>query len=325
MKENWIDSKHFRLEKLADGVYATIHKTGGGAYSNSGIIDLGDITILVDAFDTMAAGGDLRKAAELLMDRPVEMILLTHPHSDHWIGASAFEPRTVLLANEKTRQVCREWGKQMMKDYQKPEEWEAWIGEMEAQLQIERDEDMRAGLLRTIERTQYSMAEMGEFQPRYADLTFEQEIRFHGEKRKAIFKSFGHGHSEDDAALLLPEDGVAFIGDIGFFDTQPFLGYCDIEGYRKQMTYFLEGEYDVLVPGHGPIGGKGELQLQLEYCEILEELVGKVVQQGGSLEEAKKVRLPEPFDSWLYGGKGRFEANVGYFYQYCGGVLAEET
>ena len=319
MNESQIDSRHFQLEKITDGVYAAIHKSGGGAYSNSGIIDLGDRTILVDAFDTMAAGSDLRQAAEGLMDRPVDMILLTHAHSDHWIGASAFDPGTHLLANERARQVCLEWGRQMMEDYQQPEEWEAWVGEMEAQLEQEQDEGVRDGLLRTIERTRYTIAEMAEFQPCYADLTFEEVIRFHGEKRLAIFQSFGRGHSEDDSALLLPEDGVAFIGDIGFFDTQPFLGFCDIEGYRKQMSFFLGGEYEVLVPGHGPIGGKGNLQLQLEYCEILEELVGKVVQQGGSLEEAKKVKLPEPFDQWLYGGRGRFEANVSYFYAYCGG------
>lgn len=325
MKENLIDSKHFQLEKLADGVYAAIHKVGGAAYSNSGIIDLGDRTILVDAFDTMAAGSDLRKAAEVLCERPVDLILLTHPHSDHWIGASAFGSDTVLFSNERTREVCQEWGDQMMKDYQQPEEWQAWVEEMEAQLQVELDDGVRAGLLRTIERTRYTMAEMAEFQPRYADVTFEQVIRFHGDKRQAIFQSFNRGHSEDDSALLLPEDGVAFIGDIGFFDTQPFLGYCDIEGYRRQMTYFLGGDYEVLVPGHGPIGGKRDLRLQLEYCEILEELVGRVVQQGGTLEEAKKVVFPKPFDQWLYGGRGRFESNVAYFYEYCGGVLPEET
>lgn len=58
-----IESKHFTLEPLADGVYACIHMPGGAAYSNAGIIDLGDRTIVVDSFNTLAAGRDLRQAA----------------------------------------------------------------------------------------------------------------------------------------------------------------------------------------------------------------------------------------------------------------------
>jgi glyoxylase-like metal-dependent hydrolase (beta-lactamase superfamily II) len=39
-------------------------------------------------FRTLVAGRDLRQTAEALFERPVETIVLTHPHSDHWMGAS---------------------------------------------------------------------------------------------------------------------------------------------------------------------------------------------------------------------------------------------
>jgi hypothetical protein len=39
------DSRHFRLQQLADGVYAAIAIEGGAAACNSGIVDLGDYTI----------------------------------------------------------------------------------------------------------------------------------------------------------------------------------------------------------------------------------------------------------------------------------------
>jgi hypothetical protein len=38
-------SPHFSLQPLAAGVYACIHQPGGGAYSNAGIIDLGERTL----------------------------------------------------------------------------------------------------------------------------------------------------------------------------------------------------------------------------------------------------------------------------------------
>jgi cyclase len=46
------ESRHFTLEPLADGVWAAIHRVGGWAVGNAGIVDLGDATLLFDAFLT---------------------------------------------------------------------------------------------------------------------------------------------------------------------------------------------------------------------------------------------------------------------------------
>ena len=315
------ESKHFTLEHLTDSVYACVHKQGGGAYSNAGIISLGNRTILVDAFDTVAAGRDLRQTAEVLFDRPVDTIVLTHPHSDHWIGASAFDETTVLLSHEKTRKVCLKWGKSLMKDFQNPAEWEEWLAELEKQLKTEQDEQARLGLENAVARARYTMADMTEFQPRYADQTLKDSISFDGSLRKVEFRSLGRGHSENDAVLLLPQDGIAFIGDIGFFATQPFFGFCDVDLYREQALSFKDSDFQVLVPGHGPVGESKDIVLQLQYFDVMEELVGRVVQRGGSFEEAMQISLPEPFDKWQAGGKGRFEVNVRYLFTHFGGEI----
>ena len=212
-----------------------------------------------------------------------------------------------------------------MKDYESPGEWQEWLKNAEEQLQTEEDERVRVGLENSITLTRYVIAEMAEFQPRYADQTFEGAVAFEGGKRNAELRSLGRGHSEDDAVLLLPEDGIAFIGDIGFFDIQPYMGFCDLDLYRKQLHFFQESDFGVLVPGHGPVGGKDEIALQLEYFDVMEDLVRKVAQSGGSFEDAMRITLPEPFDKWLIGGMARFEVNVRYLFARFGGeVPAEE-
>lgn len=230
-----LESEHFALNPLTDGVYACIHKPGGAAYSNAGIIDLGDRTIVVDAFDTLMAGRALRQTAETLFNRPVKTIVLTHAHGDHWTGASAFDASTTLLASEIVRQACLEEGTEIMAGIQDLAKWEKQLKETEQQLQIEQDKRVRIGLENSIMHTRYIMAEISEFQPRYADQTFKNTVTFQGGNRNAELRSFGRGHSDDDAALLLPQDGIAFIGDIGFFNVQPFLGDCDLDLYRKQL------------------------------------------------------------------------------------------
>jgi len=315
------DSQHFTLEQLASGVYACIHKSGGAAYSNAGIVDLGDKTIVVDAFDTMAAGHDLRQAAEFLLERPIDWLILTHTHSDHWVGASVFDETTVLLASKITRKISTKWGAMLLRNFKNTGAWEKESKKIEEQIKTEKDEQVRASLENSLIRTRYVMAEMAIFQPRYADQTFDGTVTFQGSQRTVEFRSMGRGHSEDDAVLFLPQDRIAFIGDIGFFDTQPFLGFCDIAPYRKQMQFFQDSEYDVLVPGHGPVGNRDDILLQLKYLDVMEERVGKVVERGGSFEEAMEITLPEPFNKWLVGGMGRFEANVRYLFKHFGGKI----
>jgi len=322
---NSLESRHFTLTPLAHGVYACIHKPGGAAHSNAGIIDLGDRTLLVDAFNTLAAGRDLRQTAEALFERPVETIVLTHAHSDHWIGASAFEAGTTLLATNTIRQVCPEWGAEIMAGFQNPAAWEEALRQAQAQLQTEQDERVRVGLQNSISRTQYVLAEMADFQPRYADQTFEGTVTFHGTKRSAELRSFGRGHSEEDSVLLLPQDGIALIGDIGFFDTQPFWGFCEFDLYREQLLFFRDSDFQVLVPGHGPVGGKDDVALQLQYFDLMADLVGHVVHRGGSFEEAMQITLPQPFDRWLVGGMARFEVNVRFLFARFGGQVPEEA
>jgi cyclase len=322
--EKLIESKHFTLEPLADGVYACIHRPGGGAYSNAGIIDLGDRTLVLDAFDTLAAGRDLRHAAETLFGRPVDTIALTHPHSDHWIGASAFDSRTTLLTSPTIRKVCLEWGAEIMKDFQDPAAWQAELDKAEERLQTETDSRERAGLERSITQMRFALAEMAEYRPRYANLTFTGPLMFEGSQRRAELRSLGRGHSEEDIVLLLLGDGVAFIGDVGFFACQPFLGYCDIDLYREQLLFFQHSGWRVLVPGHGPVGNRDNLALQLAYMEAMEELVGAVAERGGSFAEALQITLPEPFAGWLMGGMRRFETNVRYLFARAGGDVPAE-
>ena len=324
MPGDLIDSKHFTLHALARGVYACIHKPGGAAFSNAGIIDLGGHTLVVDTFNTRAAGRDLRQSAEALFERPVQTAVLTHAHLDHWLGACAFDARTTLLSSETARQGCLEWAPKVLEDYQDPALWDVWLKITQQQLQAEQDPRRRGDLEHNLSFIGYVMAERTEFQPRTPDQACAGRRTFQGSQRQAELRSLGRGHSEEDSVLLLPQDGIAFTGDIGFFDTQPLLDACDPALLRQQMGFFAEADFRTLVPGHGPVGGKDALVLQLKYWNVLEDLVCRVAHRGGSLQDALQITLPEPFDSWLVGGMELFGRNVRALYKRAGGEAPEE-
>jgi glyoxylase-like metal-dependent hydrolase (beta-lactamase superfamily II) len=85
------DSIHFKLESLADGVYAAMSTYTGGTPSNNGIVDLGDRVIIFDTSLTPQAAADLRAAAETVTGRPVGLAINSHYHADHVQGNQVFE------------------------------------------------------------------------------------------------------------------------------------------------------------------------------------------------------------------------------------------
>jgi glyoxylase-like metal-dependent hydrolase (beta-lactamase superfamily II) len=309
------DNPHFTVELLASGVYACIHKPGGAAYSNSGIIDLGDSTLVVDAHEFLVAGKALRQTAEGLFSRPVKTLVITHAHNDHWIGASAFDAGTMVIATEKVRKIVAAEGPGILEDIQTSGYWENQIKAAEEQLLKEKVKRVLAGLRNQITHYRFGLAEKDEYQPRSIDQVFSGSMIIQGSSRMVEVRAMGWGHSQGDAVVLLPEDKIAFLGDIGFFATQPFMAYCHLEEYRKQIQFFLEPDYELLVPGHGPVGGKKDLVMQMEYFDAMENLVGDMVKRGGSLDDALHIILPEKFQPWLLGGIKRFESNVRYLYK----------
>ena len=104
-------SPHFTIHELAQGVFAAIATRGGAAISNSGIIDLGDSTLIYDTFLTPQAAKDLRTAAIELTGRDPEIIVNSHYHNDHIWGNQVFSPQARIISTSQTRQLIQTEGK----------------------------------------------------------------------------------------------------------------------------------------------------------------------------------------------------------------------
>ena len=308
-------SEHFDLHQLTDGVFAAIAKLQGAAYSNAGIIDLGDRTLVFDTFNTPKAARDLRLAAESLTDQQVSTIVISHVHSDHWMGNQVFSAQSTILSTAKIRAVMPEWGDDLLEYKDDPTEVEDYLLESEQRLEKETDPRWQATLESNIRSTRFQLQSLPELVLRYPDQTFEGSMVFYGTQRKVELFSTGEGHSESDISLLLPDDRIAFMGDLGFFDTQPFLPYSQPEAWIKHLEMFEQSKYETFIPGHGRMGTKEDLALQRDYINGLKDQVSAVIAAGGTRDEALKIELPAPFDGWLYGGMGRFEANVNFLFE----------
>jgi glyoxylase-like metal-dependent hydrolase (beta-lactamase superfamily II) len=308
-------SRHFDLKELAKGVYAAIATEEGGAYSNAGIVDLGDQTLIFDAFETAQAGKDLQMAAEHLTDRPPTYVIISHCHADHWCGNQAFAPHVPIITTHTTLEEMPESVGWLEELKETPVELEQAIEEDRDSLDTETDPCRRASLQRSITRMGHMRAMLPTLELRFPNLTFGTRLVFKGTQRMAELREAAPGHTASDAYLVLPEDRIIFMGDLGFFQCQPYTVYADPQAWVVHLEEMEQSSAETFVPGHGPLGTKTDLELQRQYIMLLQELVIGAIGEGLSVQETLEKPLPAPFDAWLHGGMARWEANVHATYE----------
>jgi cyclase len=306
------DSKHFRLQQLADGVYAAIHIDGGAAIGNAGIVDLGDRTLIYDTFLAPQAAEDLRTAAEALTGRPIDAVLNSHWHNDHIWGNQVFSANTEIISTEETRRMfIATRGHGAYDSFMA--EAEANLEATRAQLEATEEAGQRRQLALWVDYHQSVVDLKPILRIRAPNLTFVERLAFHGTDRSAELIPFVGGHTESDAVLFLPQEGIIFMSDLLFIGHHPYLGGGDPES----LLHILEAVSDLapklLVPGHGPVGPADSLSQMGQYVHTLDELARKMVEGGEAEETIDAMAIPEPYDDWLF--SSFFPGNMHFLYQ----------
>jgi glyoxylase-like metal-dependent hydrolase (beta-lactamase superfamily II) len=292
--------EHFTLDEVAEGVYAAIAVAGKAAFSNAGIVDLGDRVIIFDTFETPIAARELRHAAESLTGNPVAYVVISHGHNDHWLGNQVFADTTI-IATHATRVDMRAFATELEETKANPTEIEAFILGEQERLAQETDGRRRLDIEHSIARWQYMLQALPTLEIFYPCLTFKDRLVFHGPRRVVELVTRGKGHSSSDCSLILKEK-VAFVGDLAFFGQQPFMAYCDRRAWVTQLQEMERSDIKTFVPGHGPVGTKADVTLEKDYILMLEDWVRRAVEKGEPVESILKRPLPKPFDAWSFDG-----------------------
>jgi glyoxylase-like metal-dependent hydrolase (beta-lactamase superfamily II) len=305
------NSRHFRLEQLADGVYAAINKEEGWAICNAGIIDLGDRTLVYDAFMTPAAAKELREAAERLTGRPVHAVINSHYHNDHIWGNQGFSAETDIIADAKTRELIVTKGAQEIRDFQ-----DITPGRLEfltVQIAESHDENELTNLRLYVTYYQAINTSLPILKIRLPNITFEGNLVYTGSKRSARLISVEGGHCESDVILHLPEDGIVFMEDLLFIGFHPYLADGNPKAVQKALEQVKKLNAKIFVPGHGPVGKSTDLNWMDEYIETLDAMVSKAIANGATEEAIEKLPVPETYHHLLF--PAMFLPNVKFLYQ----------
>jgi cyclase len=305
-------SKHFQLEPLTDGVYAVIAKEGGIAGSNAGIVDLGDRVLVFDTLTSPQACRDLVLAAQEQTGKPITLAALSHWHQDHVLGSQALPESIPLIATHRTRELMAEHLPAFISANR--DNLPRLLQELETQLKTEQDTEKRDATGRQIDLYRMALEDLPRLELRLPDQTFERRLVFHGSARRVELLTLGGGHTESDALLYLPDDQIAFVGDLLFNGAHPWIGHGDPDEWLRiyRQIEALDPPVEVVVPGHGPVATPAAFAALRRYLPALRRLVDEVIKAGGSVQDAEEKHVPAAFSDWT---GTAFKSNVRFLYE----------
>ena len=219
------------------------------------MVDLGGETLVFDTFYTPAAARELVAEVERLGLPPASVVVNSHWHGDHVRGNQVFEGAAI-VATRPTGELIAGPGQERLAGLQQ---------------ELETSDDAPAELV----------AAVAEIEQRLPDEPFD-ERRSLG---PAELLTYGGGHTESDAFLHLADRGVLFAADLVLVRSHGWIGDGDPDAWPHIVDRIGELDFDVLVPGHGDVGGRDDLDAFRSYLDDL-------------LAAAPDAPLPERYRDW---------------------------
>lgn len=258
------------FREVADSVFAYIQPGGPGLsnlnISNAGLVRGPDTDIVIDALWAPSMTKDFQSRIRSVSSNRVGRLVFTHHHGDHVSGGRAFLP-TEIVAHTRCREVI-------------------------STMPLPDPERMRqSGSPYADEFTGLTYA--------LPTTTFETEMTLYVGDREVRLLHYGPAHTVDDVLVYLPREKVLFAGDIAFYYVTPLAFQGHLTGWVRAIDRAAALDVDVIVPGHGPIGGKKELREVRDYLALVRRETRRCFEAGLSeAETALEIRLGW-FDRWV--------------------------
>ncbi|MBE9553674.1 MAG: MBL fold metallo-hydrolase [Proteobacteria bacterium] len=139
------------------------------------------------------------------------------------------------------------------------------------------------------------------------DITFKKQMTLELGGKTIELKYLGKNHSDNMIVMRFPAERVLFAVDFIPVKTVAFKDFPDayLPEWIRSLARVEAMDFDILAPGHGPLGTKADVAAFRRYMIDLTEQVLAQARMGKSLEETKAA-----VDLSKYSGWGQYEAWV---------------
>lgn len=311
-------SENFTVFQLSEGVFACIHKVGGKAISNAGVIDNGTETLIFDTFLSPEVAEEFQSMVDHYGLSPIRYVVNSHAHNDHIRGNQVFSEEVDIISTERTAQLMDEWEKQEIpaeKAYAPPlvAYYDSLLQHFYGDSSGREFQHIRMWLpyYKTLAESHLKVS------TRLPNLIVENSLSLDGPERRVCLLARGPGHTESDLILYLPDDGVVFTADLVFNHMHPYMG----DGFPREWVAYLDYleslKFSTVVPGHGDVCGRKEILAMKSYLRDMENLAIDMIREGMSLQQASEMRIPDAYLDWWF--ENFFEYNLRFMYNQLSG------
>ncbi|MBI5639192.1 MAG: MBL fold metallo-hydrolase [Nitrospirae bacterium] len=244
--------RHPGLTKIAEGIYSYLDEKNPAPSSsfgaNAGIIIGKEGIVVVDTLISSKEAQRFINEIKAISDKPIRYVVNTHEHLDHSLGNSDFIRLGAVVVShancKKNAEAAASTILQKAKNYGLTDE--------------------------LLQGTKVATA----------SLTFNNRMEIDLGDRKVELIYTGASHTDGSILVYVPDARVIFAGDILFTDVHPYMGDGEIKGWTNVLDNISAMDIVSIVPGHGPLSTKKDLQEMRQYLLTFERIGRELSAQG---------------------------------------------
>jgi len=302
------------LYQVSENCYGWMVPNGSWGETNIGLIDCGGKSVLVDTCWDLHFTREMLKGMQPVIERsPIDTVINTHSDGDHCWGNQLFSNKNIIAT-----QACID---QM--HHMNPRSLSALKLGCKAMKHIP---------FASVDCFSQYMADMlapyefGGVHITDPTMAFQHEHTLCINGKDIVLYEVGPGHTNGDAIVYVPDESVAYAGDIAFIGSTPVMWSGPVENLVAALERLLTLNASIMVPGHGPLASRRDIQHIIDYWHFVHEKIHALYQQdrlphdAANLVLSSREFLESPYCKWSCAE--RLVTNAYALYRQWGAKLA---
>lgn len=256
----------------------SMNKSNNGNMVNTCYVDTKKSYVVIDSGSSYLYADAAYKAMQKIKPQPVELVINTHVHDDHWLGNGYYVQKGIMVLgsvdfinNASIESPTR------MQTHISPEAYKFTVPTRPSNM-IGEDKILTIG---------------------------DQKIELHVMKKKA--------HSDKDLVVYFPNIRTLFGGDLIFNDRVLSLRDGDINGWIEALEYLDKLNATTVVGGHGFRTDKDTARMTYNYLLQMRSEVREGIASGIGLDATiQKVKMPNYQSLGMYDTLHRGNVDAAY-------------
>ncbi|MFQ5450807.1 MAG: MBL fold metallo-hydrolase [Nitrospinaceae bacterium] len=253
--------------EVLDNIYTIVH--GDGIDSNSTFIITKQGVIVIDTRTSPLEAKKVLDEIRKLTDLPILYTINTHYHGDHTFGNQVFIDSKAIIAQENVRRSL-----------------------------IGPHGQKHLDLFKT-----FGLPGLDEVTVTPPNMVYKKRMDIYQGGYHLQLLHRGRGHTDGDTFIYLQELRTVITGDLVFNEQIPYLADAYIDEWIDTLQYIENQDNELVVPGHGDVGGKPIIIAMKHFLIQLRSFVREELKKGSSLKETKervRPRLLENYKDWSH-------------------------